>query len=146
MAYDGSSVTVSVHGEDGAPNVDLAVPADPGGAGTEPIGQAGLWRFTERCRGVAGENANNSADGDVGLRVVQCLEGVSTRNLLPELVDYRVYDILLVQTDLYLGSERCPVYCFGGGCPGVGRVMAITNGSLIELVTASASRQILLPW
>ena len=80
LVYNGSSVTVSVRGGEGEPNVDIPVPAEP--VDDPSLGQAGLWRFAERCRGVTSPSARNSADGRVGLRVVQTLEGIYTSSEL----------------------------------------------------------------
>lgn len=77
LTYNGGAVQVAVRGQDGESNADVPVPADPT-TGDHPIGQAGLWRFVERCRGVETTSTRNSADGGVGLRVVQCLEGIYT--------------------------------------------------------------------
>ena len=52
------------------------MPAEP--VDDPSLGQAGLWRFCERSRGVTSPSARNSADGGVGLRVVQTLEGIYT--------------------------------------------------------------------
>ena len=79
MVYEGGeNISCAVRGDaPGMPNVEIHVPGGTGtAAGTQPIGQAGLWRFVERCRGVTGPDAQNSADGVVGLRVVQALEGI----------------------------------------------------------------------
>ena len=45
LVYNGSSVTVSVRGGEGEPNVDIPVPAEP--VDDPSLGQAGLWRFAE---------------------------------------------------------------------------------------------------
>lgn len=84
LTYDAGEVKVAVRGADGEPNIAVPVAADPS-SGDMPIGQAGLWRFVERCRGVETPGTRNSADGGVGLRVVQCLEGIYTSSATGEL-------------------------------------------------------------
>lgn len=84
LTYENGLVNVAVRGPDGEPNVNLPVAADPSNNDSKPIGQAGLWRFVERCRGIDNASTRNSADGGVGLRVVQCLEGIYTASATGE--------------------------------------------------------------
>ena len=83
LTYEGGKINVAVRGPDG--NVAVPVPADPSSPGDKPIGQAGVWRFVERCRGVQTPSTRNSADGGVGLRVVQCLEAIYTSSATGQL-------------------------------------------------------------
>eukprot|EP01052_Picozoa_sp_SAG31_P007521 SAG31_NODE_359_length_17032_cov_11.017894_5_plen_272_part_00 len=84
LVYSNGAIIASLRAtEAGAPSTDIPIPADESKARTmplhgQPIGQVGVWRFVERCRGVASAESHNSADGYVGQRVVQTLQGIYT--------------------------------------------------------------------
>jgi predicted dehydrogenase len=100
LTYESGVVNVAVRGHDGEPNVNLPVPANPSIDVEKPIGQAGLWRFVERCRGVDTASTRNSADGGVGLRVVQCLEGIYSASATGEL-----YTVETIDAPVAAGAE-----------------------------------------